>query len=178
MERRSKRAGQMLDNKIDIRGRRITMKTWRTAAKDSLLSGSLASIASALTLIARGGEETHHPFGHINAVSHWIWGHKAIRKNKPTLRHTLTGYVIHHSASLFWAVLYEKFLNKGNKTPAEIVVDTAIVAGVAAAVDMKCTPERLTPGFEQRLSNSSLTLVYASFAIGLAAGALLNNRRR
>jgi hypothetical protein len=34
------------------------------------------------------------------------------------------------------------------------------------------TPERLTPGFEHRLSTRALLGVYACFAIGLALGSM------
>jgi hypothetical protein len=40
-------------------------------------------------------------------------------------------------------------------------------------VDFQLTPERLTPGFEHRLSHRSLAAVYGAFAVGLAVGALL-----
>jgi hypothetical protein len=38
-------------------------------------------------------------------------------------------------------------------------------------------PERLTPGFERRLSNRSLVMVYAAFGAGLALAGLAALRR-
>jgi len=55
----------------------------------------------------------------------------------------------------------------------------ALAGGVAAAacvVDLYCTPERLTPGFERRLSKPSLTRVYIAFGVGLALHTLLKSR--
>jgi hypothetical protein len=44
--------------------------------------------------------------------------------------------------------------------------------------DYKVVPERLTPGFELRLSNKSLGVVYGALAAGLVVGGLLLSRRR
>jgi hypothetical protein len=43
---------------------------------------------------------------------------------------------------------------------------------VACFVDYRMTPERLTPGFEHRLSSRALLGVYACFAVGLALGSM------
>jgi hypothetical protein len=58
------------------------------------------------------------------------------------------------------------------------VASAATVAAVACAVDMRCTPERLTPGFERRLSKQSLLVVYAAFGIGLVLHTVLSTRIR
>ncbi|MNT44739.1 hypothetical protein D3C72_1812800 [compost metagenome] len=47
------------------------------------------------------------------------------------------------------------------------------MAGLACLVDLKCTPHRLTPGFERRLSPRMLTLVYLAFGLALPLGSLL-----
>src|SRR5690606_8083831 len=49
-----------------------------------------------------------------------------------------------------------------------VLITAAAVAAGACLVDLRCTPQRLTPGFERRLSPSSLFVVYAAFGIGLA----------
>ena len=43
--------------------------------------------------------------------------------------------------------------------------------------DFRFTPDRLTPGYEHRLSRKALAATYAVFAVGLALGALLTTRR-
>jgi hypothetical protein len=45
-------------------------------------------------------------------------------------------------------------------------------------VDLGLVPERLSPGFERRLSRPSTGLVYLSFGVGLALGGLLALRDR
>ena len=55
-----------------------------------------------------------------------------------------------------------------------VLAPAAIITTAAYAVDFHFTPQRLTPGFEHRLSNRSLLTVYGAFALGLAATALLD----
>lgn len=48
-----------------------------------------------------------------------------------------------------------------------VLATAAVVAAGACLVDLRCTPQRLTPGFERRLTPSSLFLVYTAFGLGL-----------
>lgn len=154
------------------------MDTWSKALRQSVLPGALASLASTLVLAACGKRETGSMFAAVNAVSHWLWGDKATRANRPSIKHTLVGYLIHHGASMFWATLFEKTCCKtlDKKEAAATVTAAAAASAVACFTDYQLTPPRLRPGFEERLSRSSLLLVYAAFAVGLAAGACLNRR--
>ena len=65
-------------------------------------------------------------------------------------------------------------------TPANAVADAVVVSGVAAVVDFKLMPPRLTPGFERRLSRPGVVWVYVALAAGLALGGLkeLNDEQR
>lgn len=140
-------------------------------------SGSLASLASAAVLAWRGHRETGSPFAAINAPAHWLWGRRSLRRNDASLRHTLVGVVVHHTSSLFWAAFYEWLQSRRRQpSPATVVADAAATTAVAAVVDLKLTPERLTPGFERRLSRPSLAGVYVAFAAGLALAVLARRR--
>lgn len=154
------------------------MDTWSKALKHSLLPGALASLASTLALAACGKRETGSIFAGVNAVSHWLWGDKATRVDRPSLKHTLVGYLIHHGASMFWAALFEKTCCRTLDRKEAVATTTAAAAASAVAcfTDYQLTPRRLRPGFEERLSRPSLFLVYAAFGVGLAAGAYLNRR--
>jgi hypothetical protein len=61
-------------------------------------------------------------------------------------------------------------------TQGNALVDAAAVSALAAVVDLKLVPHRLTPGFQERLSSKSLALVYGSFAAGLFAGMIALRR--
>jgi hypothetical protein len=149
------------------------MNTWNNALREGLLSGTLASLLSTAALAVTGRRETGHAAAPTNAVSHWLWDQEALHENRPTLRHTLVGYLVHHGAAVMWATLYAKLRRQGAANePLEAATGAATTAAVAAFVDFKLTPERLTPGFEHRLSVPSLVAVYALFAAGIALGAM------
>jgi len=57
------------------------------------------------------------------------------------------------------------------------VVDAAAVTAVAALVDLRIVPHRLSPGFQDRLSGRALVQVYGGFALGLVLTAWLGGRR-
>jgi len=134
------------------------------------IEGNLAGLMSAGVLLWRGRRDAHAAAGAINAPSHWVWGRKALRRNSVDLRHTLLGLAIHQASSLFWAGAY-RWLLGARPAPARVVGGALAVSALAAVVDLKVVPERLTPGFERRLSGPSLSLVYLGFAAGLALGA-------
>ena len=53
---------------------------------------------------------------------------------------------------------------------------SAAASAVACFTDYQLTPKRLPPGYEKRLSRPALALVYGTFAVGLAAGAMAIRR--
>jgi hypothetical protein len=154
------------------------MKTWSQAARDSVISGSIASLLSTAVLAARGQRETGSPFAPTNAISHWLWGDRAARHDEANKRHTLLGYVIHHGASTLWAMLYEKWCGNlvRKKGMASAAIGAATVSGLACFVDYQLTPRRLRPGYEMHLSRSSLFWVYAAVGTGLLLSSILDTR--
>jgi hypothetical protein len=154
------------------------MDNWKTALQRGLVSGATSSLLSTAALAILGKTEAGTAYGPTNAISHWIWGDRAARQDQATMRHTLPGYLIHHASATFWAVLFERFcspLLDRKHTPTTLGMATAASA-VACFTDYQLTPRRLHPGYEQRLSRPSLTLVYGTFGIGLAVGAMLCRR--
>lgn len=142
--------------------------TLRTAME----SGALANTLSAAVLAWRGRRENASAVAPLNAVSHWLWGDEALRRDEADLRHTATGLAIHAASSLLWGGAYAWLRSRHPRSgPVAAAVDAAAVAATAAVVDLKFTPQRLTPGFERRLSTRSLVCVYAAFGIGLALAA-------
>lgn len=146
--------------------------TWKEAFYRALISGSAASILSSFVLAWRGRQESGSAAGPINGPSQWIWGPSAARKRRASLRHTATGYAIHHSASVGWATVYEKHvagLTAGKPLPQRLLACSAMAA-FACFVDYRIARGRLQPGFEKQLSRGSLLMVYGAFALGLALG--------
>ena len=155
------------------------MASLHELAQRALLSGSAASIVSTAVLIARGKRELDAPAAPVNAPSQWVWGLHAPCVDKPSVRHTVVGFGIHHVASIFWAAFYELAVAKRRaRDPLTVAKIAAGTSAAAAFVDYCLTPERLTPGFQKRLSLPSLVMVYARCAAGLAAATLAAGRRR
>jgi hypothetical protein len=146
-------------------------KSWPQAWSAGLLSGALASIASAVALAAAGKRELGDAAAPLNGPSQWIWGKHAPYRNGFSVRHTVVGYAIHHLSSTFWAALFEK--TRPRSAP---IAGALLTSATACLVDYRCTPQRFTPGFEKRLSRGALLSVYAAFAAGLAAAHLLSRK--
>ncbi|HVL56807.1 MAG TPA: hypothetical protein VM491_09900 [Burkholderiaceae bacterium] len=119
----------------------------------------------ALTIASR--RETGRALAATNSTSHWIWPQRGLVAHRASLRYTGTGYAIHHAMSVLWAMLYEAGVATRAPAPRALTGGLAIAA-LACLVDYTCTPSRLTPGFERRLSKPALATAYAAFAAGLA----------
>jgi hypothetical protein len=154
------------------------MTTWKEALREGVVSGSLASLFSAAYL-ALAGQRQGRIAAPVNAVSHWFFGDRALREDDPSLTYTLTGYVTHHMAAIFWGVLHAKAwgARREAKQPLPAAAGAVAAAGVACLVDYQLTPKRLTPGFEHRLARPEMANVYACFALGLMVGSLLMKKR-
>ena len=152
---------------------------WSRSLQRAAISGTVASVLSTLTLAALGRLESGAALGPINAVSHWYWGRKAMRQDDASVKYTVPGYLTHHGASIFWAVIFERlFDRRDRRDPPSALATGATVAALAAAVDYTITPKRLTPGYEERLSIPSLVVVYAAFGVGLALMEMTRGWRR
>ncbi len=146
------------------------MNEWKRAARQALVSGTAASLLSTAALAITGKVERNAPAGPINGPSQWLFGRQAAYRRSASLRHTLTGFLIHHAMATGWALLHERVFGqrKAPLTAARALRNAAVTAIVANFVDYKLTPKRLQPGFEAQLSKKSMLAVYTAFAVGLA----------
>lgn len=157
----------------------LSNKSWNQIFQNGLVSGTVASIVSSISLAVLGKRELDLGAAPLNGPSQWIWGRHAPYQNRFSLRYTVVGYAIHHAASVFWAVLFEKLRSQWGPThsSADAIAPAIVTAAAAYAIDFYVTPKRLTPGFEHRLSKGSLFIVYGTFALGLAGAVLISNYR-
>lgn len=135
------------------------------------ISGTVASIVitGALALLARHeGKRALQP---MNATSHWLHGDRAGRLRGSDLAHTVLGYATHHVSSIFWATLLERWLGPQRSVLA-ILPRAGAISALAAAVDYRLMPKRLSPGWEIVLSPRSIRAAFAVMALGLAIGAM------
>lgn len=152
---------------------------WKRALAEGLIAGSAASIASSAALALAGRREAGHAAAPVNATSHWVWGEESLRANEASARHTLTGFLVHHGASIFWGVIHARAwgMHERNKAPLRALGGAAAASAMACFVDYRLTPKRLTPGFEHRLSRRAMAAGYACFGLGLAAASIALTRR-
>jgi hypothetical protein len=156
------------------------VKSWRAAWHDGNQAGALASLLSAAVLAEASRRETGSPFACLNATSHWIWGGEAAGHQSFSLRYTVNGYLIHHAASCFWGVLYERGVGEQmDHLPASAKVAAGLAAaGFACLVDYRVVPRRLSPGFELRLSRRSIAAGYLAFGLGIALAGMARAERK
>jgi hypothetical protein len=160
--------------------RALTRSAAKRAATDALVSGSAASLASAAMLMACSKLHEGSAAGGLNGPSQWLWGEAEAYSREATLRHTATGYVIHHITSLFWATLHVAAFggSRRSKPALQHCAEAVASAATAYVVDYHLTPKRLRPGFEKHVSRNGMVAAYAAFAAGLAIAAIARDSRR
>lgn len=160
----------------------------------ALFSGTVASVLSTAVASLLSRRRSGAAAGATNATSHWLWGRRAYRRDRVSMRYTAIGYAIHHASSVFWACFFERALlsrragdgrsrsprggDQRALTSGRIAATAAATTVAAYFVDYRVVPQRLTPGFESRLPLQDRALVYAAFAVGLGLGACLRARAR
>jgi hypothetical protein len=154
------------------------MNAWRIALREGALAGSLASLLSTAVLATAGLRQAGSAVAPTNAVSHWLWGNESLHAQRPPLRHTVTGYVTHHLASIFWAALYSRLYGHRDtaKSLPQAVAGGIATSAVGCFIDYQLVPKRLTPGYEHRISDGAMVATYGALAAGFALGALLLQR--
>jgi hypothetical protein len=157
----------------------LTAAAWRSALNEGVVGGSLASVLSTCVLAAAGARQAGSAAAPINAASHWLWGDESLHADRPTLRHTLIGYLTQHVASIFWATLYSWIYGHREeaKQLPQAVAGAIATSAVAGLVDYQLIPKRLTPGYEHRVSTGAMVATFAALAAGFALGAVVLQRR-
>lgn len=150
----------------------------KPAAEDWVITGSVASVASAAVLALCGLFENGRPAGPGNGPSQWVWGRHAAHRRHFSVRHTVTGYLIHHASSLFWSAIHARMYRHRPVPLQRDLLQGTATAGLACFVDYRLTPRRFQPGFEAQLSKRSLFLAYAAFGVALAVTQHVLDERR
>ena len=152
------------------------------AIEDALISGTNASVLSAVVLSACSKLEEDSAAGALNGPSQWVWGEREAYTREATLKHTVVGYGVHHVTSVFWALFYEHLFGRSRKRDlasqpvVQIAAEAGATATVAYFVDYQVAPKRLRPGFKKHLGPVSIFASYAGFAAGLAITTLARRK--
>lgn len=141
----------------------------------TLVSGTAASLATSLVLALLARKEQRAAVQPVNSTSHWYHGGDAGRVRSFDLSHTVLGYLTHHLASSFWAVLFEA-LRSVRRTQSPLA-DAAGVSALAAFVDYRLVPKRLTPGWELVVSRKAIATAYIAMAAVFLATEMARQQR-
>jgi hypothetical protein len=158
------------------------MQKLSQAVRAAVLSGTVASLVSCVALVVCSARDQGRPAAALNGPSQWLWGKRALRAKRASLRHTAVGYVIDHASSIFWATLHEWTFGstrapKRQSIPV-VCAQAAVTTAAAYIVDYYATPRRLRPGFEKHLEPRSMFAVYAAFGAGLAIATIVRRSAR
>lgn len=147
----------------------------------SVISGTLAGIATAAVASLAGKREASSYAAPLNATSHIVWGDEAAQHDRASLKYTVTGFLLNHAATIFWAAIYENWFARQRgameSSPLRPLVGAAVVTAGAYVTDYYLVPKRFTPGYEKRLSGTSMAAIYGALALALAARSLLKDTR-
>jgi hypothetical protein len=139
----------------------------------AVITSAAASAASLLALMLLSAKEGRGALRPLNATSHWLHGPPAGRRRQADLKHTATGFLTHHLATMFWSLLMEKWLGPRKRTLPELALTGGATSVLAAVVDYGLVPRRLSPGWELALTRNAMAGAFAAMAAGLAAGAFV-----
>ncbi len=147
--------------------------------ESTIQNGLVASAATTLAVNAFGELEDGNALAPLNAVSHILWGDRSAMQENASIKYTLTGSLLNTAAVVGWAGVHQLLFARSplGKTLPGALAAGAVTSAIAYITDYYVVPNRLTPGFEKRLSQYSLLGVYATLAIALAAGSLRDSQR-
>ena len=150
----------------------------REIVADALWDGAVATATTTAVAAVCGGVENNRATAPINAVSHIIWGNKATRRSSPSLKYTVPGLLLNGAAVTSWALLKGVMFGpqQRKKSATRALAEGAAISGIAYVTDYYLVPERLTPGFEHRLSNKSLAGIYGTLALSIGLASWLRRR--
>ncbi|WP_194726725.1 hypothetical protein [Noviherbaspirillum malthae] len=146
----------------------------------TLISGTVSGVATALAASVAGKRDAESYAAPLNATSHIVWGDEAAMHDEPSMKYTVTGFLLTHASAIFWASIYEKWFapseDDADASPLKPLMGAAVVTAGAYVTDYYLVPRRFTPGYEKRVSGKSLSAIYGVLALGLAARALMARR--
>src|SRR5690606_32069602 len=112
----------------------------RQAIFNVILSGTMASLATASVLAIAARAEGRRAAQPVNATGHWLLGDAAASATEIDVKHSLTGLSTHQAASIFWAAIHQaaRRLRPGGRP----WTDAIGVSALAALVDYGLVPRR------------------------------------
>ena len=138
-----------------------------------LVAGASASAVTTLTVGLAGIVEQGSPWPALNSISKMVRGNHAPWRNELSWKYTGTGTLLNAAAVFSWAAVYAVLRGPRTRTDyAKAVTAGVATSALAYVIDYHIVPDRFTPGFETRLPDRAIGLIYAALALGLVASEL------
>lgn len=146
--------------------------------RSATVSGAISAATTSAYVAAAGARDTGSAIAPINATSHIAWGESAGDVETVDARHTLLGAALNLGACVFWAGFYERLFGRAadRGDVGTALLGGGLVAAAAYVTDYHLVPKRLTPGWESRITQTSLFGAYAVLALSLPLRGLLRRR--
>ncbi len=135
-------------------------------------AGSLAALTSGFMASRAAVGQGASSVAPLNAATHCLWPDDAFLMQRPSVKYTGTGALIHLGSSVFWGLLFEG-LRRKDKGTVEIVTAAAATAITAYVVDYHVVPKRVTPGFEAHIEPRAFPKIYFALGAGFAIAAMI-----
>lgn len=155
----------------------MARESWLETPSNAVVSGAIASASTLASAAARGRRDSGSAIAAVNAISHIVWGRGASSVRVADVKHTLPALLLNTGATVFWAGIYERVFGRAAREGhlAKAVAGGGAVAALAYVTDYHLVPKRLTPGWEERVSRSSLGIIYGVLALSLPLYGLLQS---
>ena len=143
-----------------------------------LVSGMAGGVLSQIASAVYGRAERGRSDLPMHAVSHIAWDDDPESHKGRHTHNYVIGTALHHGASIFWATFFEALFGRAaERSTGSALVGGATIAAAAYVTDYHVVPQRLTPGWEYRLSRRSLAATYIVLALTLSLCGILGRRR-
>jgi hypothetical protein len=154
------------------------MSKWRQWFTRTIETSGPATAATTAAVALCGRIESGSGSAPLNAVSHILWGDDAAEHDEADAEHTIAGVALNAAAITGWAGVYELAFGRSARQGdvAAALAGGAAVSALAYFVDYYVVPKRFTPGFEKRLSPTSMLAVYATLALSLPIAGLMESQ--
>lgn len=146
--------------------------------EDVAVTGASAAFATTVVIPLCGRREGLTAAAPLNAVSHIVWGDRAAAHDEPSWQYTGLGTTLNAAAMVGWSAIFQVLAGeRRTRTITRSIAAAMATTATAYIIDYHVVPDRLTPGFEKRLSSGSLCAIYFALAAGLVAGDRVAQRR-
>ena len=140
----------------------LVMTAWST----------VLSIGSIMMLAAI---ERKAPSAPVTAISHIVYGDKAIDSRRVDLLHFVIGFGLNLMAMIGWSVVAEIGFRVLHILPNNFIGTCFVASAVSVLAyftDFYVVPKRFTPGFEHILSRRALFITYVFLAVSFLIGGM------